>query len=255
MPRSIMGTSPGPSGLVPDGRTPLVVAAVRRRVVIAIGVAAAITGVLAWRYAGDSGAGRADTRITEVLDDQPGIAHSLARGFAALGGPLPVVVALLLLAPLAWYLRRGRGLGLVLAGPTTAMVVTSLVLKPLVERTRGGELAFPSGHTTSVASIAVTCAVLVLGLPTLPRALRLLAVAGLAALVVAVGVSLVVRGIHYPTDTLGALGVAVAVVLGVALAVDAFADVVSDPGPDPRAFDPREKPTDVLPRVGSSPEG
>jgi membrane-associated phospholipid phosphatase len=91
--------------------------------------------------------------------------------------------------------------------------------------------------------------VLVLGLRALPRALRLLAVAGLAGLVAAVGAALVVRGIHYPTDTLGALGVAVAVVLVVALAIDAWADVVADPGPDPRAFDPRERPTDVLPRL------
>ncbi|GAA4865145.1 hypothetical protein GCM10023203_11480 [Actinomycetospora straminea] len=43
--------------------------------------------------------------------------------------------------------------------------------------------------------------------------------------------------------------VAMAVVLGVALAVDAWADVLADPGPDPRAFDPRERPTDVLPRA------
>lgn len=234
---------------------PLVASAVRGRVLGGVAVATAVTAVLAWRYAGDSGAGRADTRIAQVLDEQPGSTHALARVFAALGGPLPVVIALVLLAPPAWYLRGGRGLALVLTGPPTAMITTSLVLKPLVERTRGGELAFPSGHTTSVASIAVACGVLVLGLPALPRALRLLAVAGLAALVVAVGVSLVVRGLHYPTDTLGALGVAVAVVLGVALVVDAFADVVADPGPDPLALDPRERPTDVLPRVGTSARG
>ena len=62
---------------------------------------------------------------------------------------------------------------------------------------------------------------LVLGLTAVPRAVRLLAVGGLAGLVVAVCAGLVVRGYHYPTDTLGALGVAVAVVLGVGLAVGA----------------------------------
>jgi membrane-associated phospholipid phosphatase len=244
-----MAGSPDAERSLLGRRMPLVVSDVRGRVVGLVAVAAALTGVLAWRYAGDAGAGRADSRIAEVLDDQPGLAHGLARLLASLGGPVPVAVALVLLAPLAGYLRGGRGLALVLLGPPTAMVTTSLVLKPLVERSKGGELAFPSGHTTSVASIAVACGVLVLGLSALPRALRLVAVAGLAALVLAVGVSLVVRGLHYPTDTLGAVGVALAVVLGVALAVDAFADVVADPGPDPRAFDPRERPTEVLPRV------
>jgi hypothetical protein len=86
----------------------------------------------------------------------------------------------------------------------------------------------------------------------MPRAVRLLAVAGLAVVVVAVGASLVGRGHHYATDTLGAVGVALGVVLAAALVVDVWADVLADPGPDPRAFDPRERPTDVLPRAQAS---
>jgi membrane-associated phospholipid phosphatase len=250
---STTGTTPDPAGTAapaPARYRPLVRRTLRGRVALVAGAAAVLTGVLAWRFAGDSGGGRTDRAITDLLDaQQHDIPSTLAHGLAELGGPGPVAVALVVLAPLAWFLRGGRGLALVLAGPPTAMVMTSLVLKPLVERTRGDELAFPSGHTTSVASIALACAVLVLGLRALPRALRLLAVAGLAGLVAAVGAALVVRGIHYPTDTLGALGVAVAVVLVVALALDAWADVVADPGPDPRAFDPRERPTDVLPRL------
>ncbi|MEJ2862276.1 phosphatase PAP2 family protein [Actinomycetospora flava] len=257
MPPSTTGTTPTPTRLTRPAATPfrealpvpLVRAGARGRVALTALAAALVTAVLAWRYAGHTDAGRTDREVAALLDTQHGVPRVLAEAFAALGGPLPVAVALLVLAPLAWFLRGGRGLALVLVGPPTAMITTSLVLKPLVERTRGGELAFPSGHTTSVASLAVACGVLVLGLTTLPRALRLLAVAGLAGLVLAVGVGLVVRGYHYPTDTLGALGVAVAVVLGAALAVDAWSDVVADPGPDPRSFDPRERPTDVLPRA------
>ncbi|MFC5141121.1 phosphatase PAP2 family protein [Actinomycetospora rhizophila] len=261
MPRSPSGTTPTPlritrplpgpaSALLRDASpAPLLRPGSRGAVALTALAAALVTAVLGWRYAGDTGAGRTDRGLTALLDAQHGVPRVLAQAFAALGGPLPVAVALLVLAPLAWALRGGRGLALVLVGPPTAMVTTSLVLKPLVERTRGGELAFPSGHTTSVASLAVACGVLVVGLVAVPRALRLLAVAGLAGLVLAVGAGLVVRGYHYPTDTLGALGVAVAVVLSAALAVDAFADVVADPGPDPRSFDPRERPTDVLPRA------
>ncbi|PVZ07976.1 phosphatase PAP2 family protein [Actinomycetospora cinnamomea] len=219
-------------------------------------LAASVTAVLAWRYAGDTGAGRTDRSLAGLVDMQDGLARLVGQAFAAIGGPVPVALALLLLAPLAWALRGPRGLALVVVGPPTAMVTTSLVLKPLVVRTRGETLAFPSGHTTSVASLATACAVLLLGLVAVPRVLRLLAVAGLAAVVVVVGASLVGRGYHYPTDTLGAVGVAVAVVLVAALVVDAWADLVADPGPDPRLLDPgagpadpRERPTDVLPRV------
>ena len=159
-----------------------------------------------------------------------------------------MVVALLVLAPLAWRLRGGRGLALVLVAPPTAMVTTSLVLKPLIERTRGGELAFPSGHATSVTSIALTSAVLVLGLTTIPRVLRRVAVGGLAGLVLAVCASLIGRNIHYPTDTLGAVGVSVAVVLVSALVVDAWADLLADTGSD-TAREAQDRPTDVLPRV------
>lgn len=211
-------------------------------------IAAVVTAVLAWRYAGDTDAGPTDRELAGLVDMHQGLPRVVGQVLAALGGPVPVVAALLVLAPLAWTLRGGRGLALVLAGPPTAMATTSLVLKPLVERTRGDELAFPSGHTTSVASLAVACAVLLLGL-AVPRAVRLLVVAGLAVLVVAVGASLVGRGHHYPTDTLGAVGVALAVVLAAALVVDAWADVVADPGPDPREFDPRERSTDVMPRA------
>jgi undecaprenyl-diphosphatase len=118
-----------------------------------------------------------------------------------------------------------------------------------VGRTRGDELAFPSGHTTSVTSLAVAVAVLALGLPGVSRAWRALVVLALTGVVTAVAVSLVARDHHDATDTLGAIGVALAVVLAAALVVDAWADVVADPGPDPRSFDPRERPTDVLPRA------
>jgi membrane-associated phospholipid phosphatase len=247
-------SSPGSARSLADRDAPLIRDHLRGRAAVLAAVAATSVAALAWRYAGDSDGGRTDRQLSGLLEMRQGAARAVGQGFATLGGPVPVVVALLVLAPLAWWLRGGRGLALVLAGPPTAMVTTSLVLKPLVERTRGDDLAFPSGHATSVGSLAVAGAVLVLGLPTLPRALRLLTVGGLAVLVGTVVASLVGRGYHYPTDTLGALGVAVAVVLVVALAVDAWADVVTDPGPDPRAFDPRERPTDVLPPLDPQPD-
>jgi undecaprenyl-diphosphatase len=52
---------------------------------------------------------------------------------------------------------------------------------------------------------------------------------------VAVGVCLVGRGYHYPTDVLGALGVVAAVVPPTALVVDAFADLGDEDGSGPGA--------------------
>ena len=84
---------------------------------------------------------------------------------ALLGSPhftLPtvqiVVGGLALLAAAAWWWRGVRGLALALVAPAAAMTTTSLVLKPIVGRTRGHELSFPSGHTTAVAGIAATAA-------------------------------------------------------------------------------------------------
>jgi membrane-associated phospholipid phosphatase len=125
-------------------------------------------------------------------------------------------------------------------------VTTSLVLKPMVQRTRDGSLAFPSGHTTAVASIAATAAILVLAAPALAVRTRRLVAAGLGLLVVVVGICLVGRGYHYPTDVLGALGVVAAIVPPAALVVDAFAEL-GDDGGAPRG--PEEQPTRRLPAV------
>ena len=48
------------------------------------------------------------------------------------------------------------------------------LLKPIVDRTHWGGLAFPSGHVTSVAALATVVTVLVGGAPArVPRVLRL----------------------------------------------------------------------------------
>ena len=91
----------------------------------------------------------------------------------------------------------------------------------------------------------MTAAILVLGTPALSVAVRRLAAAALALLVAVVGVCLVGRGYHYPTDVLGALGVVVAVVGPAALVVDAFADLDDDGGP----VSSEEPPTRRLPAL------
>jgi len=199
------------------------------------------TGValLGARFAGDDRAGRADRLVAGLVPMRSGAARALADGVADRGAPGPIAAAVLVLALLAWSSRGPRGLALVLVGPPLAMVTTSLVLKPLIDRTHEGGLAFPSGHTTSVASVSVAAAVLLLGRVTVPAALRWGGSLALAVLVVSVGTSLVVRDYHYATDTVGGVGVALAVVLLTALAIDLLADA--------RAPGPVEAPTVAVP--------
>lgn len=179
---------------------------------------------LGWHFAGDTHAGSIDRALAGDVDMRHGVARTLGQGFADLGNPLPVALGLALLAVTAYIVRGPRGLALAVIGPLLAMITTSLVLKPLIDRTRSGALAFPSGHTTAVGSMAVAAGTLLLGWTVVPRVLRWAGAGVLAVLVVAVGTAMVGRGYHYPTDTVGAVGVALAVVLLLALAIDAVGD-------------------------------
>ncbi len=98
-----------------------------------------------------------------------------------------------------------------------------MVLKPLVGRRLDGGLAYPSGHTTAIFSVALVVVVALLGSargPSWPRV-----GGGFVALVLAgaVGVSLVVSGNHYPTDVVGGACAATVVIGGLALLLDRVA--------------------------------
>ncbi|MDL5155652.1 phosphatase PAP2 family protein [Actinomycetospora termitidis] len=212
-----------------NGRTEvgdrLIPGSARRAVALVVGTGIVVVGALAVHAAGRDGPGRTDRALAALVPMHHGPAAVVGDALGALGDPVPVALLLLLGSAAAWRTRGGRGLALVLVAPPAAMVTTSLVLKPIVGRTRGGELAFPSGHTTAVAALAGVAAVLVLSAVQLARRTRATAVTALGLLVVAVGVSLVGRDVHDPSDVLGALGVVAAVVPLAALAVDAFADL------------------------------
>jgi membrane-associated phospholipid phosphatase len=150
-----------------------------------------------------------------------------SRTIGTTGSPTLPSAMLLVLAVLTYFARGPRGLGLVVVGPLSAMITTSIVLKPLIDRTHDGGLAFPDGHTTSFASIAATAAVLLLGWAVVPLAVRRIGVLGLLVLVAMVGAALVGRGYHYPTDTVAGLGVALAVVLVAAVLIDVVADAAA----------------------------
>jgi len=94
-----------------------------------------------------------------------------------------------------------------LVGPPAALVVAEVVAKPLVGRTVGGGLSYPSGSTAGAAALA--CAV-VLATPPVFRTVSVV-LGSLYALWMTLAV--VAAGWHYPTDAFAGLALGVGTVL------------------------------------------
>ena len=137
-------------------------------------------------------------------------AGSWGNVIAALGD-LGVLLGMLAIA-CAIALPRGRpsdalAAVLVVAGANvTTQLLKILLAHPRVKTAIGGDPfesnTFPSGHTTSAASIAIAYAFVV------PARLRELTQALSVAIALAVGCSVVVIGWHRPSDVLGGLLIA-----------------------------------------------
>jgi membrane-associated phospholipid phosphatase len=147
-----------------------------------------------------------------------------------LGNPRSVIVLAGLLAVLAFVLSRRRLAVLAVLGPGLTGVATT-VLKPVFDRTLGGAPAYPSGHTAALTALAIVTALLLVSLIRVGTVWKAVLV-GLAALGagLAMAVTLTVLDIHYPTDTIGGFGTAVAVVLAAALVLDRVAEARRPPG-------------------------
>ena len=180
---------------------------------------------------------RLDRSILVRLDRPEGSnGHELASLVAHLSDPLPFLVILAAIVLVGLVARRGR--------ETAAAVVlvaganlTTQVLKHLLQHSRFDiqyglhqplSEAFPSGHATAAASLAVALLLVV------PPGLRPLAAAGGAAFLAAVGIAVVVIQSHYPSDVLGGL----LVVASWTFAVIAALRLLRPRGPD---SPPREK--------------
>jgi len=151
--------------------------------------------------------------------------------------PAVSLSVIVVVAALAAVARRWRLVVLAAIGPALAVVLTEYVLKPVIDRylvQPGVPLAvlraaysgaFPSGHETGVASAAVLTLVAV-GQLRVGVAARAAIAAVLAAWAGVAALGLIRNFFHYATDTVGALGVSVAVVLGGAWAIDAAVPAV-----------------------------
>lgn len=149
----------------------------------------------------------------------------IARKLLDLSQPAFEVGVLGALAVGALLRRAWNVAAFVVVAPIAAAVITEFVLKPLVHRPLGGVSfpvanSYPSGHETGIAALLTVLAVLTLRTAwsaTVKAAI--LAVFALWAVAAAVG--LIRNFLHYPSDTLGGIGVALAIVLTTALVIDA----------------------------------
>lgn len=120
--------------------------------------------------------------------------------------PVIIVIGSIIAAAVCFPRNRRRALAC-LVGPPLALVACELVVKPLVGRTLGGSLSYPSGSTVGASALA-TVAVLVV-----PARWRAVTMVLAAAYVVWVTVAVVALQWHFPTDALAGVAFGVGVVL------------------------------------------
>jgi membrane-associated phospholipid phosphatase len=202
-----------------------------RRVAAWVAAAAAVAvGALGVRYEGLSRSSHTDRVLDRAVQSSVPDKERLFSLIHYLGNPRSVIVLAGLLAVLAFVLSRRRLAVLAVLGPGLTGVATT-VLKPVFDRTLGGAPAYPSGHTAALTALAIVTALLLVSLIRVGTVWKAVLV-GLAALGagLAMAVTLTVLDIHYPTDTIGGFGTAVAVVLAAALVLDRVAEARRPPG-------------------------
>jgi undecaprenyl-diphosphatase len=155
---------------------------------------------------------RADASVANTMNERVHDHHWLVVALQAvswLGRP-PLLV-LLVVAAMAFVWRRGRRrlVAFLLVTPLGGGIVDSLVKvavdrpRPVVDHPVATALgkSFPSGHAMS--SIVTYGSLLVVLLPLLPRPWRRPVVCLTAALVLAIGVSRLLLGVHFVSDVVG----------------------------------------------------
>ena len=205
-------------------RGPLLASAARPVVTAVVTLSATVTAILGALFAHRARAGWLDAAIDAQVRASLGGHRALLNRVAALGTPIPVIAMTAALVLACLVTRRWRGAVLVAVAVPAAQAVTELLLKPLIGRTLGGSLSFPSGHATSVFALATAVAILLAGplRPPIPATARLLLALAAVLAAGAVAIAVVGLGYHYFTDTVGGATVAIGMVLAIALMLDMF---------------------------------
>lgn len=153
---------------------------------------------------GSTGFDRAiESRVHSAWD-----AHTVVYRVLVFPSDGPVVVVLLF-AGTAWFAfhRRWSRAAFTLLAPELAILVNSLVLKPLWDRDFHHYLAYPSGHTVHLVAVVTAFA-----LATESPRVRGVTIAVMVMVLPAVTIGMVGFGYHHPTDVIGGTTAALAMV-------------------------------------------
>ena len=230
---------------------PLLIAQ-RRRTLLIVTVAVVIAASMGVRYAGDSHPAWLDQIAVSVSRQWLLMPRGLAMALIDVYDPVPLTILIVVLAGLCLALGRRRLAVLAVAAPVVTGLIT-VIAKPVIERTKNGDLSYPSGHMGSAVSIAVVVSLLLVSLLGTRWWVRVLAFLVPVVWGGAVGLAMTETNYHYWTDAVGGFCVAVAVVLGLAVLIDSRPWRRSPPEHDPRdgpKGEPRRERTE-----GSDPGG
>lgn len=181
---------------------------------------------LAARVAGVKGGLAADQSIDGRLIYRLRALKGMFVVLIQIGSPTGVALLSAALGLICLAGRDRRAAMYAAFGPPAAGALSEYVLKPLIDRTKEGGLAFPSGHTTGAVSVALALMVLMLPggvLAGKSGRIRAALLALTLVLIVGVPTGLIVAQYHYVTDVLGGFFVAAITMTLFALAVDRVA--------------------------------
>ena len=149
-----------------------------------------------------------------------------ARDITALGG-FTVLTLVSLVATLLLALHRRRREALIFSATVTGAQAISAIAKIVIDRPRPilvphhdlvYATSFPSGHALMTPVVYLTLATIIASGETRPHLKAILPICA-ALVIVAVGISRVYLGVHWPTDVLAGwlLGLAIALCASIAL--------------------------------------
>lgn len=192
----------------------------RRPALVVVVVAVLAAATLGVRYAGEAYPRWLDVTGRSLARDWFPIPRGAARAVIGLFDPIPLAVMIVVLAGVCLAMGRRRLALLAVIGPVaTGLVITAL--KPVIDRTKNGDLAYPSGHMGAAVAVAIVAALLLVSVLDVrggPAVALVVAVPGATGAVV--GLAMTVTGYHYLTDVVGGFCMAIAIVLSVAVILD-----------------------------------
>lgn len=200
----------------------------------AVGVSAAVVaviGVMVFHGAST----RFDASAYRVLAKT--ISWPTAHRMIHMSSPLIGLTLVASAVVIALVLRRWPLVVFAIVAPLLALLITEQVLKPFIGRLRfrvpdavqgmySAQTVYPSGHETGVAATALTLFVVAVQL-RLGRRSRAALAAVLLAWTAMSGIALARTLLHFATDVIGAIGVSVVAVLGLALIIDQWLEPVA----------------------------